>query len=350
MDPGNLFSFGTVPCGPDTLDSDGCELLSGKHMRAMFHDCWKKWRADKSQEIPEESEELVEQSEDDAEEGHHAAEEEEQEAVEEHSFWHFTKSGCLWMWVLWRHGGNGRRGLHAVEGLRYLTFADMWAFIMREPASLMFFEEVCRMAAADDCRTSLAAHAWYGKVSHWTDGAYAEDSAEAQFHETKPGSASSLVDSDQQKRAAGRWLRQAARAQDDWTGPIKMPDRRKTKERRGDGEEGDGEEDEEKEEGDEEEGEEEEGGEGGAEDDEEEAKETDDESDAESGVDSWASCVTATNCATRDSPRWLRTPRKVLSDQDFDTSQDLVGSDSFDRSHQDSSDECQGLPVAKLRF
>ena len=67
MRPGNLFSFGAIPGRPHALETNRCEFLSGRQIRAMFHECWKKWRADESEEFPEGSEEeQVEQSENDA--------------------------------------------------------------------------------------------------------------------------------------------------------------------------------------------------------------------------------------------------------------------------------------------
>ena len=148
------------------------------------------------------------------EEEQEQSEEEEETEEARNDFWQIdyagdqaddpSNDGCLWMWVLWRLG-NGRSGRHAVEGMRYPNFADMWGFIMREPAKIVPFEGLCRMEAAAGLRPALLAHEWYGEVSHWTDGAEAED--RTQQHAMEPGFASSSRESDQQKVAAQRWLR-----------------------------------------------------------------------------------------------------------------------------------------------
>ena len=77
---------------------------------------------------------------------------------------------------------------------------------------------------------------------------------------------------------------------------------------------------------------------------EEEERDVEDETDAETEDDPCAGCVTPTRLATRDSlpdtPKWLKTPEKVLPDQDSDWSpQELPDSseNSVDASGSDAS-------------
>ena len=219
--------------------------------------------------------------------------------------------GCLWMWVLGLLG-NGNTGRYVTAGMRYPNFADMWKFIMSSPfTTLVPFEGMCRMEAGADLRPALLARLWYKKDSHWAETADGEGSVESK----EPGSASSFMSSDQQQRAAQKWLsREAARM----TAAVPTE---------------------------EEENEEEEsiaatGDEGDKENEEEEEEEVEDETDAETEEDPCAGCVTPTLIATKDSPRWLKTPEKVLPDQDSDWSpQELPDSseDSFDATGSDSS-------------
>ena len=125
------------------------------------------------------------------------------------------------MHVLWWLG-NGRRGSHVVEGVRYPDFADMWNFIMREPAILVPFEGLCRMEAAAHLRPALPAHEWSSRVLKGS--AEAED--RAQLRAMEPGLASSSKESDEQTIAAQRWLRRevkenAKRCLASWVGPVK---------------------------------------------------------------------------------------------------------------------------------
>ena len=77
------------------------------------------------------------------------------------------------------------------------TFADVWNKTMQGPSTLFFVEFLCRVEAGPD----RLAHEWSSKVLH--DGVGGQDNAEAE----EPGSASSLMNSDQQKCAAEKWLR-----------------------------------------------------------------------------------------------------------------------------------------------
>ncbi len=104
------------------------------------------------------------------EEEHEQSEEEEEAEEAINDFWQIdyagdqaddaSNDGCIWMWVLLRLG-NGRSGRHAVEGMRYPNFADMWGFIMREPAQLVPLEGLCRMEA--DLRPAFLSRELYGK-------------------------------------------------------------------------------------------------------------------------------------------------------------------------------------------
>ena len=283
--------------------------------------------------------------------------------------------GCLWMHVL-QCLGNGRYGRHAVQGMRYPNFADMWSFILREPAALVPFEGVCRMEAAADLRQALPAQKWYSKVSHWTDGANERDSSEAldpaQLHAMAPGSASKCRELNQPKMLAQRWLRhrvneevrllvrQRAWAQGrtlnkrspkeiregmapvTWTGPTTTPERvdaavnvklplgnGKEDESVTGGEDGDGEEDEEEEKDSAEEREE----------GDTEGGEKTDELDAETDVDSWAACVTPTgNEGHVESP--CGTPEKVKRRRIERPQQSADYSDEDCGSCDESPDNC----------
>jgi len=346
--PGNLFSLGTIPQAHRA--SHGRELLSGGHLRAMFHACWTNWRWEEEEddsatgggEGDEEMEEEEQEQSEEEEEAEEAEEESEEDScTAEYENWPWqidfngpnaddpASDGCLWMHVLWWLS-NGRRGRHVVEGMHYLNFADMWNFIMREPTILVPFEGLCRMEAAAHLRPALPAHEW----SSWVlkDSAEAED--RAQLHAMEPGFASSSRESDQQKVAAQRWLRrqvneEANRRLDTgrgrgssylWTLTGKLPlDNGSEDDSATGGEEGD------------------------EEDEEEEAEpqeeETDDELDAETEDDSLAGCVTPTGneghveclCRTPEkvNRRKIESPQEVgnLSDKDCG---------SFD----ESSDEC----------
>jgi hypothetical protein len=304
--PGNLFSFGTIP--QSHRGGHGRELLAGVHMRTMFHTCWISWRHD---------EDLEEGS---AEELGHGEDDEKASKVPGSASTGTlgdasASGGCLWMWVLGCLG-NGNNGRHVVAGMRYPNFADMWEFIMRRPfTTLVPFEGMCRMEAAADLHPVMLAHSWYNEASHWTDAADGKGCVESK----EPGSASSFMHSDQQKRAAQKWLnREIARR----TAAVT------TEEEENEEEEGSAATRDERE----------------TENEEEEERDVEDETDAETEDDPCAGCVTPTRLATRDSPpdtpKWLKTPEKVLPDQDSDWSpQELPDSseNSVDASGSDAS-------------
>ena len=77
--PSNVFSLGTIP--QSHRASHGRELLSGSHMRAMFHACWTNWR--KEGEKDSETDIYAEKGEREEEEREQSEEEEEAEEGKE---------------------------------------------------------------------------------------------------------------------------------------------------------------------------------------------------------------------------------------------------------------------------